>query len=406
MHYNYRKSYTQIISEKIKKFDMRVATNEQNTKIKKHLMVNENKNKKYDIVDDTLFVLLGDNIYCKELPFVCDGEIILKHIDRWKEVDNWVKNEKHNIYRGIHIFIDEKSAQKVVDTAKERAKYKKFEHRKGDNYNDARRIETGNTGEMAFEIFSSTKTTDFSSASSDSVEFEVVDNNELGLGVKSGRAHFGTQAIKTTTTDDELLMVLVREEKTKNRVGKHIVCRGVVSGEMLHNKEYLTRNTLVDDSFLAKSLFFESKMGTKFSQESFKLFYGLNEINANPKNKKTYIGKNIVIDKNVNFGNLSQLFISRFEKETDGANTVIIYVDVESLGFKNYDDFVKNYLIIENKQIVGLEKFATNYGAGVVFYDETMVWDYKKQNVLSYKTDKYLVGKIFANGDIIRVNRK
>lgn len=406
MSYSYRNSYNNIVAEKIKEFDMRPATDVQKKKIQTYLMSEKNKDKKYGIVDDTLFIFYHDNLYCRDLPLICDGEEVLTHKNRWLTVSQWSKNEKPDIYKGIHIFIDEQSSYTVSLTAYERAKYKQFEHRKGDNYDDARRVETGNTGEMAFEIFSSTKTTDFSSASSDSVEFEVVDNNELGLGVKSGRSHLATQVIKTTTTDDELLMVLAREDNLKNRVGKHAICRGVVSGATLHNKKYLTRNTLIDDSLLAKSLFFPSKIGAQFGQDSLKLFYGLNEINNNPINHKIYRGKNLVIDKNVDFSNLQSVFIDRFEKLTQGANTTIIYIDVTSLGFTNYNDFVNNYFNIENKQIIGLEQFAAKYGVGVVFYDETTVWNYKTQNVLSYKIDPYLVGKLFADGDTICVERK
>jgi hypothetical protein len=402
----YKKSYNEIILEKIKEFDMKIATTLQKEKVENYLSLNKNKDKTYGIVDDTLFIFYKDNLYCRDLPLVCDGEQVLTHKQRWKTVADWSKNEKHNIYKGIHIFINEELAKIVSDTAKERAKYKETEHRKGDNYKDARRVETGNTGEMAFEIFSSTKTTDFSSASSDSSKFEVVDNNELGLGVKSGRPHIATQVIKTTTTDDELLMVLAREDKLKNRVGKHVICRGVVNNKTLHNTQYLTRNTLIDDSLLAKSLFFSTKIGAKFGQESLTLFYSLNRINRNPKNNKIYTGKNLVIDKNVDFSNLTPSFISKFEESTKSANTTIIYIDVTSLGFINFNDFVINYLHTENSQIIGLEQFAAKYGVGVVFYDETTVWNYKTQNVLSYKIDPYLIGKLFANGDMICVNRR
>ena len=358
----------------------------------------------YGLADDILFIEVDGKCFCKALPVNLDGEIIQKHRERYITQNSWAREQLPEIYSGIHIFLDEETTNKVAEESVKRGTYKKVEHKKGDNTDNEHRINTGSICEMAFEIFSGTKTTDFSKPSYDSQDFKVADNQELNIGVKSCEQYNGAYIIETDVKRNEILSTRIKRDI---RTGSHIVCRGITSKQNLSNKLFQSRNSLIEDSICAKSVFFNTKIGFAVEQKDIDMFYSLNEINHNTNNNKLYIAKNIIIDRAVNFGCLSDEFIKTFEEEIENSDTNIVYVNVNSLGFSSLKTFAYQYEKTDSETVDAFEKFAIKYKLGVIFYDNNEM-RYRtanpliKQNYPNFDSDNYLVGKIDATGHMKR----
>lgn len=389
--------------EAIKKMKMIEATSDDMTHINAY-REKRKYNTSYGLADDILFIEVDNTCFCKQLPVTLDGEIIKKHKERYAIQNSWAREQLPEIYSGIHIFLDEETTNKVAEESQKRGAYKKEEHKKGDNTDNEHRINTGSICEMAFEVFSGTKTTDFSQPSYNSKDFEVADNQDLNIGVKSCEQYNGAYIIETKAKRNELLCTRTKREL---RNGSHIICRGITYKQNLINRQFQSRNSLIEDSICAKSVFFNTKIGFIAEQKDIDMFYSLNEINHNPNNNKRYVAKNIIIDRNVNFSCLSEDFVKTFEEEIRESDTNIVYVNVNSLGFSSLKSFAYQYEKTDSETIDSFEQFAIKYKLGVIFYDNNEM-RYRTANATiknhypNFDSDNYLVGKIDKNGQMKR----
>jgi hypothetical protein len=365
-----------------------------------------NPDKLYGISSNMFFMKFGMKTFFKKLPFVFQDEIILTVEERRQKRKNDYANKELllELYLGVHIFLRDDQMKSISNESQKRSWYKKQEHKACDDNNDNKRITTGTIAEKAVEIFTKTKTTDFSAPTQHSSDFQVADNQELNFGVKGSDEFNVYTIIETPAPHDEIICTNI---KRYNRSGGHVSCRGFVRKENLNNRKYHSRNVITDNNLLAKSIFAQTKIGFIPQKEILIPFYSNNEINFNPNNNSHYIASNLAIDCDVDFRNLSPDFIKNFENHIKNNNSTILYVHMNSLGLQTLKQLPYFYERPKNKEqedrIIALENFAMNYGVGVVFYDRF----HKNAHITQYapKNDKYLYGILYSNGYIKPLKR-
>lgn len=375
-----------------------IATNEQKADIEKYLQSNTDyKDFTYGITHDTLFIKSENTIYVKKFPCTVNGFDVPNFRTRKIHRENFIKKEKMPIFCGMHIFINEREIENVEKESETRASFKTVEHKNGDNQDNKKRIETGSFGEMAFELFSGIKTTDFSAASFHSKKFLVADNQTFNIGIKSCLLKNSAYVIETPAKHHEVLMTKIDD----NFGNSHMVMRGFVTPEELDDKRNHCIATLVSNPLLSKSILFKTKIGFTPHYTSYHIPYSLNDLNFNKQNNHKYISESYIIDSHVNFTKDTRKLSAFLQKRKEEINSIIIYVDIKCFGFENLKEVSDNYCNknpVEKQEFI---QFAKDLNVGVVFYDDK----YTNQIIKKYgnhffnvEYDTQLVGVLDQNG--------
>ena len=355
----------------------------------------DNKDLEVFVYKDRLFAMEDGIIYTYSLPLVTEENMVAnRYWLRDKNRIKYIEKHQHEPWFCPTIIIPQEKLEEIKIEAIKRAKKKSEEHKKGDNNRDVKRIETGIMGEVAVELFTGKKATDFSEPSGCSKKFDVNDVQELDVGVKCTREENLAYIVEPTQRCGQILTCWRNKRFEKS---DSVCIRGFATKEAISNRENHSYDAIKDNKLLGKCICYDTKTAIMPPKPSFySPTYSANEMTE--KNKGKYTATNFALSKNVNLLNLSKGFIEKIEKLRKENDSIICYVDTHLLDIKGNYEIESAFDDTNNPKIIALKEFAMKYRIAIVLYNESTLRQMDKAGVIEYFCtpiyDPYFIGEI------------
>ena len=355
----------------------------------------KNKDLEVFVYKDRLFAMDNNVIYTYRLPLTTEENMVANpYWLRDRNRINYIAKHKHEPWFCPTIIIPPEKMEEIRIEAIRRAEKKSEEHKRGDNNGDVRRIETGIMGEVAVELFTGKKATDFSEPSGCSKKFDVNDVGELGVGVKCTREENLAYIVEPTQRCGQILTCW-RNKRIEN---SDAVCiRGFATKDAISDRKNQSYDAIKDNKLLGKCICYDTKTAIMPQESSFySPTYSVNEMTENNKGK--YTAANFSLGKNVNLLNPSKEFIAKIEKLREENDSMMCYVDTTILDIKGNYQIESAYDDINNPKMQALKAIAMEYRIAIVLYNQSVLAQMDRAGVLGCFctpiNDPYFIGEL------------